>query len=276
MAWLFLLPSLLGITVFILIPFLDAVRRSFYEAMSGVFVGFDNYINIFKNEAFQLAAKNTGRFITTCIPLLLILSLLLSVLVFKQKSFRDFFKASFLIPMAIPVASVVFLWQVIFDQYGLLNHLLANLGGQPIDWMNTSNAFYVLIFSYLWKNTGYDMVLWLAGLGGIPTALYEAASIDGADAWKKFRYITLPGLLPTLFVTAVLSLINSFKVFREAYLIAGNYPHNSIYMLQHLFNNWFISLDIQKMCAAAVVVAITLLIFIMMMQRLSKKGVETE
>ncbi|MBU5334134.1 MAG: sugar ABC transporter permease [Anaerocolumna aminovalerica] len=273
-AWLFLMPSLAGIMFFILIPFGDVVRRSFYEAMSGKFVGIDNYITVFINEAFKLAAKNTGRFILICIPLLLVISLFLSILVMGQKKFGDFFKSSFLIPMAIPVASIVLLWDIFFNKNGLLNRMLSMLGGQSVDWMHTSKAFYILVFSYLWKNTGYDMVLWLAGLNGIPLALYEAAAIDGAGTWGKFRYITLPGLLPTAFTLFVLSLINSFKVFREAYLIAGSYPDNSIYMLQHLFNNWFVTMDIQKMCAAAIVVAITLLIFILIVRRFSNRGEE--
>jgi len=273
-AWLFLAPSLAGITLFILIPFGDVVRRSFYEAMGGKFAGVANYITVFNNGAFQLAAKNTSRFILTCIPLLLAISLFLSVLVMGQRKLGDFFKSSFLIPMAVPVASIVLLWDIIFDKNGLLNRMILMSGHQPVDWMNTSKAFYVLVFSYLWKNTGYDMVLWLAGLSGIAPALYEAASIDGAGAWKKFRYITLPGLLPTAFTLFVLSLINSFKVFREAYLIAGSYPDNSIYMLQHLFNNWFVTLDIQKMCAAAIIVAVILLLFILIVRRYS--GVREE
>ncbi|WP_313134049.1 carbohydrate ABC transporter permease [Anaerocolumna sp.] len=273
-AWLFLLPSLAGIIFFILIPFGDVVRRSFFEAMSGKFVGVSNYISVFANEAFQMAAKNTGRFILICIPLLLVISLVLSILVMGQTKLGDFFKSSFLIPMAIPVASIVLLWDVFFNKNGLLNNMFSILGYQQIDWMHTSKAFNILVFSYVWKNTGYDMVLWLAGLNGISLALYEAAAIDGAGAWEKFTYITLPGLLPTAFTLFVLSLINSFKVFREAYLIAGSYPDNSIYMLQHLFNNWFVTLDIQKMCAAAIVVAVVLLIFILVVMKLSSRGEE--
>lgn len=273
-AWLFLLPSLTGITIFILGPFLDAVRRSFFTAMGEGFVGLDNYSTVLSNEAFLLAARNTGRFILTCIPLLLIISLLLSVMVTGQKRFGDYFKVSFLIPMAIPVASVALLWQIVFQNNGLLNHLLLRLGGLQVDWMNSKYAFTVLVISYLWKNTGYDCVLWLSGLSNISSSLYEAASMDGAGVLAKLRYITLPALIPTLFITAVLSLVNSFKVFREAYLIAGSYPHNSIYMLQHLFNNWFISLDVQKMCAAAVMLAAVFVVFVLMIYGMGKRGVE--
>ena len=121
--------------------------------------------------------------------------------------------------------------------------------------------------SYLWRNIGYDMVLWLAGLSTISPAIYEAARVDGANSWQQFTKITIPQLLPTLFTIVVLSLLNSFKVFREAYLIAGDYPHDSMYMLQHLFNNWFVSLDIDQLSAAATIVAGIILILILVLQK---------
>ncbi|WP_310602298.1 carbohydrate ABC transporter permease [Anaerosporobacter sp.] len=268
----FLLPSFLGVLLFVLIPFVDAVRRSFSETMTRKFVGLANYRLVLSNEAFKLAAKNTGRFLLVCIPLLLALSLLFSILLFSIKKLQNFIKTTFLIPMVIPAASIVLLWKVFFDKYGMLNQLLAYVGGGGTDWMNSSKAFYILVFTYIWKNIGYDMILWLAGLNGIPLSIYEAASVDGAGRWKKFIYITLPNLVSTVFIVTVLSLINSFKVFREAYLIAGDYPHESIYMLQHVFNNWFTSLDIQKMCAGAVLVAIVLLTVIIAIQKMTGRG----
>ena len=132
----------------------------------------------------------------------------------------------------------------------------------------TGAAFWVLIGTYVWKNAGYDMILWMAGLDGISDSLYEAARVDGAGAWQCFWRVTLPGLLPTLFMTAVLSLLNTFKVFREAYLVGGAYPHDSIYLLQHLFNNWFLDLDVGRLCAAAVLIAAVLLAAILLLQKL--------
>jgi multiple sugar transport system permease protein len=270
-AFWFLAPSFTGVAVFVLIPFLDAFRRSFYEAMSGKFVGLKNYDTVLHNEAFRLATRNTVRFLGTCIPLLLVISLLFAVILNGKIKRDHFFKTAFLIPMAIPVASVVLLWKAFFHENGLLNVLLSSFGKKAIDYMNTNKAFYVLVFSYVWKNTGYDMVLWLAGLAGIPNSLYEAAKIDGAGAVARLRYITIPELLPTVYITAVLSVVNSFKVFREAYLIAGGYPDQSIYMLQHIFNNWFISLDIQKMCAAAVMMAVVIMLLILLLQKIDRK-----
>lgn len=257
---LFLAPSFLGVCVFVLLPFADVVRRSFLDAMGNEFEGFFNYKNVLDNQAFRLAVGNTVRFLLVCIPLLLLLSLLCALMIYRQKRFQEFFKTTFLFPMAIPVASVVLLWRLFLDRNGFFNEAVKLLGLSAADWMNSDKAFGVLVFTYLWKNVGYDMILWLAGLAAIPKERYEAASVDGAGSFKSFWYITLPGLRSSVFVIGVLSLVNCFKVFREAYLIAGDYPHGSIYMLQHLFNNWFVSLDIQKMTAASVMMAVVMLL----------------
>lgn len=253
---MFLLPSLVGVGIFILIPFADVIRRSFCNAAGTAFTGWENYRTVLTNEAFRLAAGNTLRFLAVCIPLLLLLSLEAALLVSSCRRGQQFIKAAFLMPMAIPVAAVVLFWRLAFDREGIVNQMLLLFPISGLDWMHTDTAFYVLVFAYLWRNLGYDMVLWMAGLAEIPESLYEAARMDGAGKWKLFRYITLPLLLPYLFLTGVLSLVNGFKVYREAWLIAGNYPQDSIYMLQHVFNNWFLRLDIQKMTAAAVLTAV--------------------
>lgn len=264
--WLFLAPSLLAVSVLVLIPFLDVVRRSFCSAMSGRFVGLKNYLAVFQNKAFRLAAGNTIKFTLVCIPLLLFFSLLLALLVHSARERRGIFKTSFLLPMAIPVASIVFLWKAVFHKNGIFNLLLGLVGAPTVDWLDSGWAFGVLVFTYLWKNTGYDMILWLSGMAAIPPALYESAQMDGAGAMSRFFRITLPNLAPTLFTVTVLSLLNSFKVFREAYLISGSYPHESIYLLQHLFNNWFVNLDVDKMCAGAVLLAAVVLALILGLQ----------
>lgn len=254
--YLFLLPSLLGTGGFVFIPFLDVFRRSFLQAVGNGFVGLENYRQVLTNEAFRLAAGNTARFMLVCLPVLLALSLCMAVLAGQVTHFQKWVKTGFLLPMAIPAASVVVFFRMLFDEKGWLNLLLGKIGLEPFDWLTSGKAFWVLSACYIWKNLGYDMILWLAGLGAIPEEQYEAARVQGAGAWACFRYITLPQLKETLFVTALLSFVNAFRVFREAYLLAGEYPHESIYMLQHLFNNWFVNLDIQKMTAAAVLLVI--------------------
>lgn len=265
--FLFILPSLAGVLLFWVVPYADVIRRSFFSAVSGTFTGLKNYITIFQNEAFRLAAANTLRFFLTCIPVLVLLSLTIAVLLTRQKRFMQGFKTMFLLPMAIPVASVVLLWRVLFHSQGLLNHLLRFFSWPTRDWMNTSASFWVLVVSYLWRNLGYDIVLWLAALSSIPTALYDAARVDGAGEWKCFTKITIPGILPALFTIVVLSLLNGFKVFREAYLVAGDYPQEKMYLLQHLFNNWYRDLSLDKMSAAAVVTGTVILILILGFKR---------
>lgn len=264
---LFILPSLLGVSIFVLIPFIDVIRRSFLNVTGQSFVGLKNYSTIFQNSAFLLAAQNTLKFIGTCIPLLIVFSLFLAILLNERIAGANFLKSAFLIPMAIPVASIVLLWRILFHQQGIINGILADSSMRGSDWMNTGTAFAILIGSYIWKNLGYNIILWLAGLTGIPDSILEAAKVDGAGWWKRFIYITMPILKPTLYMIATLAFLNSFKVFREAYLVAGSYPHDSIYLMQHLFNNWFMKLSLDKLSAAATIVGIAIFICILLLQK---------
>lgn len=265
--YLFLTPSLLGVTIFLLAPFVETIRRSFFDTMGRQFVGLENYRSVLRNEAFGLAVHNTLHFTGVCVPLLLAISLALA-LALRTKALRrtrwaEWYRTTFLMPMAIPVASIAMLWKILFARTGLLNTLF----GTQTDFMGTDAAFWVLIATYLWKNIGYDSILWSSGLDAISTDLYEAAAVDGAGAWRQFTAITLPNLFPTMLVTGILSLLNTYKVFREAYLVAGAYPQDKIYLLQHLFNNWFLALDLPRLCAAAVLVASTVLVGILWLLR---------
>ena len=162
---------------------------------------------------------------------------------------------------------MVLFWKILFQKQGLLNALLAALDINTIDWMNTGYAFWILVLSYVWKNLGYHIILWIAGLSMIPNNLYEAARIDGAESRQIFFRITLPNLKPMIFVVGVLALLNSFKVFREAYLVAGNYPNESMYLIQHLFNNWFRDLSLDKMAAASFLISIVLILLIFALRK---------
>lgn len=263
----FALPSLAGVAVFYLIPFGDVVRRSFTRSMGVGFAGLENYRQVLTNPAFRLAAGNTLRFVAVCLPLLLGLSLLLALLLQRQIRGRHLIKSVYLLPMAIPAASVVLLWRLLFDRQGMLNGLLEKLHLPGADWMNTGAAFGVLVFTYLWKNLGYDIILWLAGLGSISDSIYEAARVDGAGRWQSFWYITLPNLKQVGFTIVVLSFLNSFKVFREAYLVAGNYPQEDIYLLQHVFNNWFRDLSVDKMAAGSCLLSAVILVLVVLLQK---------
>ncbi|MBC5625295.1 sugar ABC transporter permease [Clostridium sp. NSJ-49] len=263
----FILPSLIGVAAFTLLPFLDVFIRSFQSAISREFSGLENYYDIFSNAAFKLASQNTIKFVLVCIPLLLAISLAIAVFLNKFVQASQILRTAFLIPMAVPIASVVLIWNIVFHEQGVLSGVLNNFNIVGQDWMSTRYAFWVLVFSYIWKNLGYTIILWLAGLNAISKEIYESAKVDGAGDLKCFTKITLPCLKPTLYTIAVLSLLNSFKVFREAYLVAGDYPDKSMYLLQHLFNNWFREMSFGKMAAASVVMAVIIFGLIMLLQR---------
>lgn len=262
----FVLPEFLGVSIFTLIPFVDVMHRAFLRS-DGSFCGFDNFQQIFRNKAFLLAAGNTLCFSVMCLPLLLLVSLLAAISLQTMGKMGGLLKSSYLLPMAIPTAAVVLIWKLFFDSHGLMNRLISLFEADPIDFMNTSWAFWVLVFSYLWKNLGYTVLLWSAGLSGISESIYEAGKMDGANTIQRFRYLTLPNLRQSAFTIVVISIINSFKVFREAYLVGGNYPQESIYQLQHLFNNWFRKLSMDKMSAASVVLFLVLTILVIGLQR---------
>ncbi len=271
---LFLLPSLSGVTVFVLLPFLDVVKRSMQTAVTGMFTGVKNYGVIFHNQAFLLAVGNTLRFTLVCIPLLVLLGLLIA---FPLSGFRSagLLKSVYLFPLAMPTATVVLVWKMVFYRQGFLNLALTRLGeltglwgAVRVDYLSTGASFWVLVASYLWKNTGYTVVLWLAGILSIPREYIEAAKVDGAGRWKCIRYIMLPNLKGSFYTIVVLSFLNSFKIYREAYLVAGSYPQEDIYLLQHLFNNWFVNMEFDKMAAAAVCVGAVLLAAILVLQKL--------
>ncbi len=271
----FLLPSFLGVTVFVLLPFADVVRRSFLTAVTEEWAGMHNYQAVAANQAFRLAVSNTLRFTAVCLPVLIGLGLFLAVWISRIRQMH-LVKSLFLFPLAMPTATVVLIWRMIFSRQGFLNKILLSVGllpqGQQVDYMGTEASFWALVFSYVWKNLGYTIVLWLAGIFAISTDMKEAARVDGASERQCFWKVIFPNLKGSLYTITVLSFLNSFKMFREAYLVAGSYPHESIYLLQHLFNNWFVHLELDKMAAAAVSVAVVLFLTILVLQRMCEQG----
>lgn len=275
--FLFLMPSFLGVIVFVLLPFLDVFKRSFTTAVTGQFRGMENYKIIFTNQAFGLAVKNTLRFTAVCIPLLVVIGFLIALPLTKLRG-AGIIKSFYLFPLAMPTATIVMVWKMVFYRQGFLNLFLTRVGEWTglwgeihIDYLGTDAAFWVLICSYIWKNIGYTVVLWFAGICGIPAELSDAAKVDGAGSVQRIWYIILPALKGCLYTIVIMSFLNSFKIYREAYLVAGAYPHKSIYMLQHLFNNWFVNLEFDKMAAAAVCTGGFLFIVIILLQKVWDK-----
>lgn len=265
----FILPSFIGVTLFFLFPYLIVLKQSIsvVSENSASSLSLINYQNVFTNTAFRLAVANTIKFVAACLPILLSLSLGCALLLKQSQHFSKWIKTGFLFPMVIPVASIAFFWRLMFEKQGLLNLLLSKIGIESTDWLNSKQAFWLLVLAYVWKNLGYNLILWLAGIANIPDSIYEAARIDGADKWTIFRKITLPNLLPSVFIITVLSILNTFKIFREAYLVAGEYPHQSMYLIQHVFNNWFREMDVGKMAAGSVLNTAVIMTLILLLQK---------
>lgn len=259
----FLTPSLLGVGIFFILPFGVVV---YYSLIDGVgsrnFVFLQNFINLFQNSAFRLAAKNTLTFSLMAVPLAVVLSIALALMLECRIPLKSQFRTFFLSPMMVPVASVVLIWQVLFNNNGTVNEFLMIFGADKIDWLQSGYCQIVVLILFLWKNLGYNMILFMAALANIPKELLEVADVEGASASYKFFNIKLRYLSPTVLFVTILSLINSFKVFREVYLLTGDYPYEKLYMLQHFMNNTFRSLDYQKLSAAAVIMAIVMVFII--------------
>lgn len=259
----FLFPSLLGVGLFFILPFGVVV---YYSLIDGVgsrnFVGLSNFIKLFNNSAFIMAAKNTLKFSFTAVPLAVALAMGLALMLECRIPLKSQFRTFFLSPMMVPVASVVLIWQVLFNYNGTINEFLLLFGADKIDWLQSEYCQLVVLMLFLWKNLGYNMILFMSGLANIPKELLEVADVEGASGAYKFFAIKLRYLSPTILFVAILSLINSFKVFREVYLLTGDYPYEKLYMLQHFMNNTFRSLDYQKLSAAAVVMAIAMVVII--------------
>lgn len=257
------LPALAGFMGFYFIPFLITV---WYSLSFGIgrreFVGLDNFRELFQNEMFRLAIWNTCKYILVTIPVTLGIAIFLAVLLQTTIRGVKFFQLSFLYPLILPIASVVLAIQFLWGDNGIWNRLLEMLGKNRVEWLDSSWVFWILCLLYVWRFTGYYILIYLARIQMIPKEYYEYASLFGASKGAKFRYITWPILLPTFLFTIVLAVMNAFKCYREAFLLGGNYPNESIYLLQHFMNNNFQNMNYQKISAAAVSIVVGLLIVI--------------
>ena len=260
---LFIAPSFLGVLAFFIIPFLVVIYYSMVDnPISANFVFLDNFKSVTGNAAFRTAVRNTAWFSALAVPLSVVLSLLLAIVLEAKLPFRSQFRTFFLSPMMVPVASIVLIWQVLFHYNGAVNDVLITLGGQKIDWMKSQYSILVVVILFLWKNLGYNMILFMAALASIPKDILEVARLESATPLQTFFYIKIRYLSSTLLFVTIMSLINSFKVFREVYLLTGDYPYDTIYMLQHFMNNKFKSLDYQTLSAAAILMSLVMVVII--------------
>ncbi len=274
----FFMPSLIGVSIFFLIPFLVVIYYSMVDnPVSGNFVGLSNFAALLRNMAFRRAAANTATFSLIAVPLAVILPLLIAILLMQKIPMKSLFRTVLISPLMVPIASIVLIWEVLFHNNGVVNEWILALGGTAIDWFKSDFSQLTIVILYLWKNVGYNMILFMAALAGIPKDITEAAALDGASGLQTFFRIKVPYLSSTILFVTILSVINSFKVFREVYLLTGDYPYDSLYLLQHFMNNMFKSLDYQKLSSAAILMGIVMVLIIGLLFWIDRKlGMDIE
>ena len=252
--YLLIAPMLAGFLLFYVVPFGQVVWDSLSQGMgkSQLFVGLENYTRMFQNDMFLQAFGNTLRFLGIGLPVILVLAYALALFLKSQAQRFRMLRAVFLLPYVMPVAGTVLLVDLLFSKEGLVNRVLLALGLPLADWLQSPAAFWVMLLLYLWKSTGYAVVLLLSGLLTIPQEHYQVAQVEGASPLQTFRYVTAPQMWYALFLALVFSLINAFKCFREIFLVGGEHPHESVYMLQHFINNAFANLNYQRLSVASV------------------------
>ncbi len=252
---LLLMPSLAGFVVFFIVPFIYTFYYAFTEnAFTGKFVGFDNFINLFRNEYFRLAMKNTLCFTALAIPLTMLISTMIALALAKFAAKLPFVKSAFFLPIILPSAVIVILWNAYFTSVP---------------------PFTSLLLIFLWKYGGINVMLIITALSGMNKEMLDAARIDGAGYLRTVFGVIIPNIMPGLFFTLVISIVNSFKIFRESYLLYGDYPDQSIYMLQNYLNNHFTKLNYQNISTAAIIFAVMVYTIVAVIFAAEKKWSES-
>lgn len=270
--WLMLMGSLTGFCLFYLVPFVVSFFYSVVDnPVHGVFCGLQNYRELLKNPYFLKGLKNTVLFMAISIPPNMVLSLGVALVIHNMKRYPKFFSLVFLIPLAIPSATSAFFWENFWGLHGTFNQFLSVFGISGIDWLNSKYSLIVMVIIFIWKNVGYNMALYLSGLSSIPKQYYEYADVEGAGAFWKFKHITWVYLTPTTFLVLIMTFVNSFKVFKEIYIITGEYPPDGLYMLQHYMNNMFLSLNYSKLVSAVYILTIVIVLFVACLFRTERK-----
>jgi multiple sugar transport system permease protein len=243
--WVFAGPALTVIGLFFGLPVLAALALSLTDfdiyALADIgnlrFVGLDNYLNLLQNPLFWRALGNTMYFVVVGVPLSIAVSLGAALLLHSKLGYlKPFFRTAYFAPVVTTVVAVAVIWRYLFHtRYGLVNWALSGLGIDPIDWLGDPTwAMPTIILFAVWKNFGYNMIIFLAGLQAIPEDLYEAARIDGASPWRQFRHVTLPMLGPVLVLVGILTLAGYFQLFAEPYVITQGGPLQSTVSVLYL------------------------------------------
>jgi len=276
--WLFVLPSLLGIGIFIVIPIIFSFVLSFYNwdlLGSPYFVGLKNYVELFNEDKFWFILKNTLYFSFAVSAFGILIPIVLAAAVNAKIRGSELFKTLYFLPFVTPMVVVAIIWEWIFDpNIGFVNMLFRC----NVQWLfNPDTAMFVIIFVSVWKLAGYNMILLLSGFSLIDNTIYESAKIDGASPVRTFCKITVPLLSPSIFFVAVITFISSFQVFDLIYLMTKGGPEDSTNILVYwLYKNAFEYFHIGKASAIAYILFGIIFVLTLLQWKIRKKWVFTE
>lgn len=249
---LLLCPSLVGIVVFYVVPYLRVILYSLIEnQFSKKFVGLHNYWELINNSYFRLAMKNSLLLIAIDVPILVLSAFIISILMIRMNKHWKKLRISFILPLLIPTSSVVIIWRAIF--------------------LENESVFPIFIL-FIWKNIGLSVILFSAAFSMLDPLIFEAARLDGAYGIKLHSRITLPLIMPTTFFVTLLGIVYSFKIFRESFLYYGsNYPPDHSYTLQYYMNNHFLKLNYQYLATGAVLTSVIIYLIVLFGLKLQKR-----
>ncbi|MBN2004237.1 MAG: sugar ABC transporter permease [Anaerolineae bacterium] len=279
-AYSFILPNLLGFAIFTLIPMASSIVLAFlnWDGANVIsWAGLENFRKLLNDDTFRIALTNTFYYVIGTVPPTMIASLGLALLLNQPLRGRNFFRTTFFFPYVASLVAVAVVWNMIFHPaMGPVNQFLSALGVEkPPRWSASVDwAMPTVILASIWKGMGYYMVIYLAALQGIPDYLYEAAEMDGANAWQKFRYITLPMLTPATFFVSIMLTIASFKVFDLILVMTGGGPGRATNVLViHAYNVAFKDFEFGYASAIAMVLFVIVLIITIVQFRMEKRWV---
>lgn len=280
-AWFFLLPCLLGLLIFTYLPVIASFGLSFsYWNLLGIprFVGVENYVTVLNDPLFWKSFTTTWVFVIVSGFLELALSLLLAVWLNRAIRGQTFFRTAYFLPFITPMVSVALVWGWLYDpSYGLINWILqqTQVIDKPIPWLyDTKTALWAVMILRIWKDIGYNIVIFLAGLQTVSPSLYESANLDGATGWQTFWRVTLPMITPTLFFVGIMTLINGFQSFDSVYLLTQGGPEHSTELLVYwMFKNAFEFYKIGPASAIAYILFVVILLLTLGQWQLRKRWV---
>jgi len=283
-AWVFITPALLVIGVFFALPVAAALALSLTDfdlyALADIknlrFVGLQNYADVLAAPLFWKSLLNTVYFVGVGVPLSIAASLGAALLLNSPLArMKGLFRTALFAPVVTTVVAVAMIWRYLFHtRYGLINFVLVHFGIAPIDWLGDPHySMPAIIIFAVWKNFGYNMIILLAGLQGIPQELYEAARIDGASVWRQFRHITLPSLRPVLLLVGIITMAGYFQLFAEPYVMTRGDPLQSTYsVLYYMYEEGFMWWNLGRASAIAFILFALILIATRVLLRLARRA----